>query len=60
MPLRGENSHCWHDDARGNPFGKNGKCGSKQASAASVFYFSSLRGVRAQVLHDGENGGNNE
>lgn len=32
MHLWGENSHCWHDDSHGKPFGKNGKCRSKQAS----------------------------
>lgn len=58
--LLGENSHCWHDDAHGNPFGKNGKCRSKQASAVSVFYFSFLNSVRAQVLYNGQNVENNE
>lgn len=60
MHLRGENSHCWHNDAHGNPFGKNGKCRSKQASVASVFHFSFLNGVRAQVLYNGKNVETNE
>lgn len=55
-----ESSHCWHNDAPGNPFGKNGKRRSKQASTASVFHFSFLSGVRAQVLNNSEDVQTNE